>query len=52
MDSDEAGLEGLYYLVLLLCTPFTLDTDTLFATDEFEKRDLVVRISYYKLEAK
>ena len=51
--SDEACLEGLYYLVLLLCVPYTLDKDVLFfATDEFEKGDLVVRISYFKLEAK
>ena len=41
-----------YYLVKLLCTPFTLDEDRLFATDQFEKGDLVVRMSYYKLEKK
>ena len=46
--SDEVCLEGLYYLVLLLCAPYTLDKDLLFATDQFEKGDLVVRISYYK----
>ena len=48
LASDEAVLVGLYYLVLLWCAPFTLDKDTLFATDQFEKDDLVVRISYYR----
>ena len=37
--------------VLLLCVPYTLDKDVIFATDKFEKGDLVVRISYYKLAA-
>jgi hypothetical protein len=46
---DEAGLEGLYYLVLLLCVPETLAKDTIFNTDSFTTGDLVVRISYYKL---
>ena len=50
--SDEVCLEGLYYLVLLLCAPYTLKKDTLFGTDQIEEGDLVVRISYYKLEKK
>ena len=25
---DEGGLEGLYYLVVLLCVPYTLEKDT------------------------
>jgi len=45
----RACLEGLYYLVLLLCTPYTLEEDTVCNTDRFEKGYLVVRISYYKL---
>ena len=52
MVSDEVCLEGLYYLVLLLCAPYTLKKDTLFGTDQIEEGDLVVRISYYKLEKK
>eukprot|EP00966_Prymnesium_polylepis_P257580 5950579-Prymnesium_polylepis.1 len=47
--SDEACLEGLYYLVSLLCVPFTLEKDKVFNTDSFEAGDLVVRVSYYKL---
>jgi hypothetical protein len=47
---SEACLEGLYYLVLLLCVPFTVEKDdTFFNTDQFGAGDLVVRISYYKL---
>eukprot|EP00966_Prymnesium_polylepis_P217336 5030093-Prymnesium_polylepis.1 len=49
---SEACLEGLYYLVLLLCVPLQKDTlqkDTVFNTDSFEAGDLVVKISYYKL---
>jgi hypothetical protein len=46
---DEACLEGLYYLVLLLCVPYTLEKETFFNTDNFEAGDLVVRISYYSL---
>ena len=48
---DEACIEGLYWLVLLLCAPYTLEKDTIFNTDTFEKEDLVVKVSYYKLEA-
>ena len=50
VNADEACLEGLYYLVRLNCAPYTLENDTIFATDQFEKGDLVVKISYYKLE--
>ena len=32
--------------------PYTLEKDTMFATDRFEKGDLVVKISYFKLESK
>ena len=49
VSSDEVCLEGLYYLVLLLCVPYTLEKETVFNTDSFEEGDLVVRISYYKL---
>ena len=46
---DEACLEWLYYLVLLLCVPFTVDQDDYcFNTDKFTKGDLVARISYYE----
>jgi hypothetical protein len=46
---DEACLEGLYYLVLLLCVPFTVNQDEYcFNTDTFTRGDLVVRISYYE----
>ena len=46
---SEACLEGLYYLVLLRCVPFTVEKETIFNTDTFEAGDLVVRISYYSL---
>ena len=49
VHSSEACLEGLYYLVQLLCVPYTVEKDTIFNTDTFEAGDLVVRISYYKL---
>jgi hypothetical protein len=48
--SDEVCLEGVFYLVLLLCVPFTSEKDTCFNTDTFEAGDLVVRVSYYKLD--
>ena len=58
--SDEVCLEGLYYLVLLLCVPYVVEKKQcrydaerekyiyLFNGDIFEEGDLVVRISYYK----
>ena len=48
---DEACIEGLYWLVLLLGAPYTLEKDTIFNTDTFEAGDLVVKVSYYKLES-
>ena len=42
--SDEACIEGLYWLVLLLGIPYTLEKDTVFNTDTFEKGDLVVKV--------
>ena len=47
---DEACIEGLYWLIVLLGVPYTLEQDTVFNTDHFEKGDLVVKASYYKLE--
>jgi hypothetical protein len=41
---DEACIEGLYWLVLLLGTPYTLEKDTIFNTDTFEKGDLVIKV--------
>jgi hypothetical protein len=49
--SDEACIEGLYWLVQLNGAPYTLEQDTVFNTDSFEKDDLVVKASYYRLEA-
>ena len=37
--------------MLLLGMPYTLEKDTIFNTDSFEKGDLVVKVSYYKLES-
>ena len=42
--SDEVCIEGLYWLVLLLGIPYTLEKDTVFNTDTFEKGDLVVKV--------
>jgi len=42
---DEACIEGLYWLVLLLAMPYTLEKDTIFNTDSFEKGDLVVKVN-------
>ena len=47
---DEACIEGLYWLVVLLGVPYTLERDTIFNTDTFDAGDLVVKVSYYKLE--
>ena len=33
---DEVCLEGVYYIVLLLCVPCTLEKETYFNTDTFE----------------
>ena len=49
---EEVGKYGLFYLVLLLTSPYTLEKDTLFAGHPFEKGDLVVKISYYNMETK
>mmetsp|Transcript_4442 Transcript_4442/g.11661 ORF Transcript_4442/g.11661 Transcript_4442/m.11661 type:complete len:287 (+) Transcript_4442:209-1069(+) len=49
--SDEACIEGLYWLQLLLGTPYTLEEDTIFNGDTFEAGDLVVKTSYYKLKS-
>lgn len=35
-----------------MALPFTVEKDFLFATDKFVEGDLVVKISYYKLENK
>ena len=40
----EVGLEGLYYLVLLSCIPYTLTKETLFGGDTFDEGDLVVNV--------
>ena len=47
---EERSLEGLYWLVQTLGKPYTLQEDTLFATDAFTAGDLVVKIKYFKLE--
>ena len=36
--------------MLLLGTPYTLEKDTVFNMDTFEKGNLVVKVSYYRLE--
>ena len=50
VSSDEVCLEGMYYLMKLKCAPYTLDADTVFATDTFEQGDLVVKANYFKFE--
>lgn len=49
--SDEACLEGIYYLILITGAPFAVERDEyVFNTDTFAKGDLVVRASYFKFE--
>ena len=49
-DRAEVHLEGVYWLVQLLCKPYTLKKETVHTTDTFDKGTLVVKIHYYELK--